>query len=211
MGDGNGKSVLYEKISVEYLLGAFGLATAFSTALSILSLFPGGEAIFLRVVPSAAFIALFMVIGFFLISAFQEKIASAKRSPLIVCEFVGMVLMCLLSVAEPWLPKIACYVFAAIVALGSASLLCTWFCWVCAQDSLRAPLLVVVGCLFACAACLLESLLGGGFGNAAICILYAASLFAAIFTKKRGATSNILPYISSAESDRRSKLCPSRR
>ena len=51
MGDGNGKSVLYEKISVEYLLGAFGLATAFSTALSILSLFPGGEAIFLRVVP----------------------------------------------------------------------------------------------------------------------------------------------------------------
>lgn len=208
MGDSDGKSVLYEKISVEYLLGAFGLATAFSTALSILSVFPGGEAIFLRVVPSTVFIALFMVIGFFLISAFQEKIASAKRSPLIVCEFVGMVLMCFLSVAEPWLPKIACYVFVAIVALGSVSLLCTWFCWVCAQDSLRAPFLVAVGCLFACVACLLESLLVGGLGNAAICILYAASLFAAIVMKKRGVTSNIFPYISSAESDRRSKIMP---
>lgn len=42
MGDSGNKSILREKISVEYLLGAFGLAAAFSTALSILSIFPGG-------------------------------------------------------------------------------------------------------------------------------------------------------------------------
>ena len=37
MGSSNSGSILHEKISLEYLLGIFGLASAFSTALSLLS------------------------------------------------------------------------------------------------------------------------------------------------------------------------------
>lgn len=147
-----------------------------------------------------------MAISFLLISTFQEKVASAKHSPLIACEFVGMASVIFLSIAEPWLPETVRCISTAAIAFGSASLLCTWFCWVCVQDSSRASFLVAEGCLFACVVCLLESLIGLELGNAVICILYAASLSVAIVMKKKGITSNIFPYISSAESDRRSKI-----
>lgn len=42
MGSNSDSSILHEKISVGYLLGVFGLVSAFSTALSLLSVFPGG-------------------------------------------------------------------------------------------------------------------------------------------------------------------------
>mgnify|MGYP004488099167 CR=1 FL=1 len=43
MGNSNSGSILHEKISFEYLLGIFGLASAFSTALSLLSVSPLGR------------------------------------------------------------------------------------------------------------------------------------------------------------------------
>ena len=42
MADASGQSKLHEKISIEQIIGIFGLATAFSTVLSEVAVFPGG-------------------------------------------------------------------------------------------------------------------------------------------------------------------------
>ena len=205
MGSNSDSSILHEKISVGYLLGVFGLASAFSTALSLLSVFPGGCG-FLG--GGTVFTALSMVVGFFLISLFQEKIASAKRSPLIICESAGLVFACLLCIVEPWSPDAVRFALAAVAALGSASLRCTWFCWACAQESSKVSFLVAAGCLFACFTGFIETVVGAAFGKVMICILYAASLGAAVVMKKKGVTSNLFPHIGNAESDGRSKIMP---
>lgn len=204
MGNRDSGSILHEKVSVEYLLGVFGLTSAFSTVLSLLLVFPielqpfsGG---------GAAFVAVFMVLGFFLISLFQEKVATAKYSPLIICELVGFVFACCLCVASFWLPETYCCVFIAVASLGSACLSSTWFCWTCTQDSAKVSFLVAIGCLFACATCFVEIISGGAFAKVIMCILYASSFCVAIFMKKKGATKNLFPYISNSESDGRSKI-----
>ena len=204
MGNSDSKSILHEKVSVEYLLGTFGLASAFSTVLSLLSVFPIGPHLFLG--GDVAFVAIFMVIGFFLISAFQEKIATAKHSPLIICESVGFASACFSCVASFWLPEVYSWAFVAIAALGSSCLSCTWFCWACTQDSSKVSFLVAIGCLFACTACLVEIITGDVFGKLIMCILYASSFCAAVLMKKKGATKNLFPYISNSESDGRSKI-----
>ena len=204
MGSSNSGSILREKVSIEYLLGIFGLASAFSTALSLLSVFPIGPKLFSG--EDAAFVAVFMVIGFFLISVFQEKIATAKYSPLIICELVGFASACFSCVASFWLPEVYSWAFVAIAALGSSCLSCTWFCWACTQDSSKVSFLVAIGCLFACAACLVEIITGDVFGRSIMCILYASSFCTAVLMKKKGASKNLFPYISNSESDGRSKI-----
>lgn len=204
MGNSNSGSILHEKISLEYLLGILGLASAFSTALSLLSVFPIGPQLFSR--GGAAFVAFFMVLGYFLISVFQEKIATAKFSPLIICESVGFVFACLFCIASFWLPEAYCCVFIAIAALGSSCLSCTWFCWACTQDSAKVSFLVAIGCLFACITCLIESISGATFGKSIMCILYASSLYVAVLMRRKGTTKNLFPYIGNSESDGRSKI-----
>lgn len=205
MADASGQSKLREKVSVEQIVGIFGLATAFSTVLSEIALFPGGSVLF-NEVPVSALIAFTMAASYLFISKFQERLATSMRPILLIFEAIGFVSACACAAVFPFAPKGALCVLCAISAFGAACLVCSSFCWVCTQDYAKAPLIVAECCFFACLACLIESLLKGVASVAMICVVYGLSVGAAYIIRSRGATDNQFPCISNAESDSRSKI-----
>ena len=160
----DGSAVFRKKISIEYLAGVLGTSLALSVALSLLVVFPsavfrseGGNA--LTVVA-----AISMVAGYFLASLLQERIASAKHPPLIICAAVGSISLCLLTVGSIWISDIGLVCMLVIASVGTSMLIANWFCWVCAQKTPQETIAIAGASALACVACLVELVLGFGGG-----------------------------------------------
>lgn len=196
-----------KSISPEFIIGVAGLFTSFSTILGLLIVFPGDATLFAGCVPASAVVSLAAAAMLLVVSVFQEQIACAKRPVLVYIELVGIV-----SVAFVWiagLDRPLSIAFVLISAFGASCLACTWFCWLCAQPSARAKVLIGAACLCACVVCFFEDNLGeDALSAAVICATYAVSAITALVIRRYGVTVNRFPYVSNKESDSRSKILP---
>lgn len=207
MADASSQSKLYEKVALEQIVGIFGMATAFSTVMSELVFFPGGS-LYFSVLPSSLVTAAAMVLAFVVVSALQEKIVKIDRSPLLICEVVSLVFLIACAIVTYLRLDVASCVLSALSAIGVSCVSCTWFCWVCAQNRTKSPLIISGAIFLACLTCFIESLLDKTSCSVMIVVVYAASVCSALAMWQKGATKNMFPFISNAESDARSKILP---
>lgn len=194
-------------LSPECIIGTVGLLASFSTMLGLLVVALGEEKACNGLISAAAAFSLSGAATFFAVSIFQEKIARAKRPILIYIEIVGLVSTSIVGVLGLGHPL--AIIFILLSACGSSCLVCTWFCWICAQPSPRSKLLIGAACLCSCAACLIMDSLEGSFlREAAICTVYALSIISAFVIRRYGVTVNRFPFVGNKESDSRSKILP---
>lgn len=205
MAETQNQSKMHKKVTLELLLGLLGVACAFSTVVSELVLFPGNLT-FASFIPASAVVAATMVVAFLIISHFQEKIAAASFSMLAISKAVGLIATGALCAMAPFVSEPVLCSLCVVSAFGIACLVCASFCWVCAQERTKGPLLVTGGIFLACLLCLIESLLEATPRNIAIWLVYSIAVVVEFEMRSRGATVNKFPYISNEESDNRSKI-----